>query len=202
MLLLSALLLAGCTAEAPEPTFFFESDTYSLVQEEEHHQVFEAETSDNRIIIQPGSEDEWEYSVLFETRTGTEEYLVSGTSRNFSVRFPDGRTLRRSHRNGSSTGSAEPGTPTDFDDWDRVDGLGIIVFGVPESIADEGSNRNVFIGLLCVVAGLLSTANPRLAFVLDLGWRLRDGEPSEAYLVITRIAGIAIMLVGVFLIMG
>ena len=56
------------------------------------------------------------------------------------------------------------------------------------------------IGLILLVLGRLSAINPEAAWQLEIGWKVRDAEPSDAYLLYIRITGIVASIVGLVLI--
>ena len=51
-----------------------------------------------------------------------------------------------------------------------------------------------------MVLGGLSAINPEAAWQLEIGWKVRDAEPSDAYLLYIRITGIVASIVGLVLI--
>ncbi|MBI4498433.1 MAG: hypothetical protein HY689_11095 [Chloroflexi bacterium] len=53
--------------------------------------------------------------------------------------------------------------------------------------------------LIFIALGLLYLFNPRLGWYLSEGWKFRNAEPSDAALVVGRVAGAVAMLVGLWL---
>lgn len=51
----------------------------------------------------------------------------------------------------------------------------------------------LFIGGLCAI-------NPETAWQWEIGWKVRDAEPSDAYLLYIRISGIVESIIGLVLI--
>jgi len=195
LILLLILLLVSCTAEETRDVKF-KDDIYRLEKADGKVTVFSGPQDSPDIVLQPLSGGQWGYVLS----VGEDEYYVAGDARNIRVQFPDGRILHRLHENGTSTGHAEPGTPHDFEDWDRVDQIGKIAYGTPVQPSAEPRTGSRPAGLPLLVAGLISVVRPQLAFCLDLGWRLRDAEPSEVYLVATRVIGAALLVAGLILI--
>ncbi len=134
-------------------------------------------------------------------------YLVSGTVSQMQVTFPDGRVLWQHYENGpsgsSSSGGTEPGVEASMADWDRVSELHAIVFGSASQTADTRGFARILFGLLALAAGVLSLINPRMAWtILEGGWRYKNVEPSDAYLVFSRIGGVVLIVVGLLLLFG
>jgi len=193
--ILIVLVLAGCGTDV-EQSVTFDSETFVIGEHYEDRRIYVSETTDAEIFIEKIPEEEWDYSVRVVRNTTEEEFLVSGTSRSYQVLFPDGRELRRTHQNSSSSGQTDPETETDFEDWDQVDDLGQMVYGSPEQADETGGTGNFLFGLVLVICGLVAAINPRLAFFLEQGWRMKDVEPSEVYLIVARVLGIVIALIG------
>jgi len=49
--------------------------------------------------------------------------------------------------------------------------------------------------IILLVGGLIHILSPRTAWYMSIGWKLQDAEPSDGYLIMTRIGGV-LMLVG------
>jgi len=56
--------------------------------------------------------------------------------------------------------------------------------------------RIVF-AVIGVVAGLISLLAPRVVFFLQEGWKFEDVEPSEAFLLVTRLGGLLAICLGI-----
>ncbi|WP_138417129.1 DUF6199 family natural product biosynthesis protein [Aquibacillus sediminis] len=52
------------------------------------------------------------------------------------------------------------------------------------------------VGILFILFGLLGALSPRTAWYLEIGWKLRDAEPSELALIANRVGGIIASIVG------
>lgn len=59
--------------------------------------------------------------------------------------------------------------------------------------------KSIF-GFLLLIVGGLSAISPETAWQLNMGWKFKDAEPSDAYLLYTRIVGIVSCLIGLVLI--
>lgn len=197
LLILLTLSLLGCGPTEEDISFHFDGDLY-VEGESNEGRVLRAIDGEGTIAVRPSPGEDWDASVMIDG----EAYLISGSANSFRVRFPDGRVLRRSHRESGSSGTTEAGTSARFDDWDRVDELGTLVFGAPDLQREDRRSRSPLPGLLLLTVGLLSAIKPEISFFLDLGWRLRSAEPSEAYLVITRIVGFGMAVAGLLLLVA
>jgi hypothetical protein len=57
-------------------------------------------------------------------------------------------------------------------------------------------------GVLMIIVGLIGVLNPRLTWWLEIGWKLKDAEPSELALILNRVVGIIIIMAGFFVIIS
>ncbi len=58
------------------------------------------------------------------------------------------------------------------------------------------------IKLIFTIFCLIGIINPELSWKMSEGWKFKDAEPSEAYLIMTRIMSIVILIVVWFAIPG
>jgi len=57
---------------------------------------------------------------------------------------------------------------------------------------------NILMGIICIIIGILNLAKPEFAWYLKEGWKVDgDSEPSDTYLMFTRIGGGFAILVGI-----
>ncbi|MDD2480917.1 MAG: DUF6199 family natural product biosynthesis protein [Lutispora sp.] len=56
------------------------------------------------------------------------------------------------------------------------------------------------IGFILLFSGGLSAINPEVAWQWEIGWKVKDAEPSDAYLLYTRVVGIVLSIIGLILI--
>ena len=59
--------------------------------------------------------------------------------------------------------------------------------------------KSIF-GFLLLIIGGLSAINPEAAWQWEIGWKVKDAEPSDAYLLYTRVVGIIFGIIGLILI--
>lgn len=55
----------------------------------------------------------------------------------------------------------------------------------------------VILGIIVAIIGIFMLANPRGFYEVTQSWKTNGGEPSDAYLLHTRIGGAVFLLVGV-----
>jgi hypothetical protein len=55
-------------------------------------------------------------------------------------------------------------------------------------------------GLLIIAFGAISIFFPHFIFFINEGWKLRDAEPSDLYLTMTRIGGVIAIGVGLYVV--
>ena len=55
----------------------------------------------------------------------------------------------------------------------------------------------VILGIIVAVVGIIMLVNPRGVYEVTQSWKTNGGEPSDAYLLHTRIGGAVFLLVGV-----
>ena len=56
------------------------------------------------------------------------------------------------------------------------------------------------IGFILLFSGGLSAINPEAAWQWEIGWKVKDAEPSDAYLLYIRILGIVFCIIGLILV--
>lgn len=57
-------------------------------------------------------------------------------------------------------------------------------------------------GILFILIGLFQVVFPRAAWYIEMGWKFKDAEPSEGYLIFSRIIGVLICIIGIFNLLG
>ena len=60
---------------------------------------------------------------------------------------------------------------------------------------------NILLGIFLCGAGVLNLFHPEFGWYLKLGWKIRDGEPSDLYLTLARFGGGASVLLGIIVIL-
>lgn len=60
---------------------------------------------------------------------------------------------------------------------------------------------NILLGMLLCGIGALNIFKPEFGWYLKLGWKIRDGEPSDLYLALARFGGGVSVLIGIIVIL-
>lgn len=126
-------------------------------------------------------------------------YKASGSGYSVTFTYPDGEsyTWRQDDRVGSGSASL------DFDFSKYPDGMelqSVLERETPRSA--EKKEKNVGLILLLLVIGVINTAWPKAAWYLEMGWKIKDAEPSEAALGVSRLTGVIALIVAAILILA
>lgn len=128
----------------------------------------------------------------------TYRYTIQGNR--ITITYPNGATWWMSYSGNSGAVNVFYGGHSDnYDEsvsaygYAEGDTLKNLVFSPPKSAEERESP---IIAILMIIIGLFNLASPRTAWYLSCGWRFKDAEPSEAALVLGRLGGGVLMLVG------
>jgi len=55
---------------------------------------------------------------------------------------------------------------------------------------------SIFIGIICIIAGLINVKFPGFVWYLSTGWRFSNAEPSDIALGINKFLGYFLLIVG------
>ena len=123
-------------------------------------------------------------------------YEAAGSGYAVTFTYPDGESSTWRQDENVGYGS----TSLNFDFSKYPDGMEL------QSVLERGNSskpkkteKNVGLILLLLVIGAINTACPKAAWYLEMGWKLKDAEPSEAALGANRVAGVLALVVGVIL---
>ena len=135
------------------------------------------------------------------TNTYSYRYDTSGSSYGVTFTYPDGETYRCT-QNGSTSGGAafsSGSASLDFDFDKYPDGMTLdrVLKRSPAAKHEEKSTKSWGIILFLLFVGSINTACPQLTWHLDVGWKVKDAEPSEAALAWNRIVGVVLLLIAV-----
>lgn len=168
LLLLLALVLAGCSAAPTKPyTVDINNDTLTI--------------DPINCTITHG-EDVYSYAITTRGETTVE----------YEITYPNGaRYYETSTKSGGHSGWSE-----DYDESRYLSGNQLV--WALESQVPRSGGGNVAAGLLLLTLGAWHTFSPYSAWYISYGWRYKDAEPSDAALLFTRIGGIACILFGLF----
>jgi hypothetical protein len=190
-MLFLVMLLAGCRGQS---THLFLGDEYFFL--ERQGMVDRYQTSGGDPLVVERGEDRIRVEVSGKV------YLVSGTYNQADYTFPDGRVLSRRITGQSVEGLVPFDVDLSIHDWEIVDDLQAIAFGPSAGDSSATAAANVVFGILAAAFGMLQIAKPRAAFFLTKGWKYRNLEPSDAFLLATRASGLVFILVGILLATG
>lgn len=58
------------------------------------------------------------------------------------------------------------------------------------------------IGFLLIIVGIISVCWPYAIWHMQLGWKLKDAEPSDNALAVNRVSGVIFLIIGLFIILS
>ena len=135
------------------------------------------------------------------TNTYSYRYDTSGSSYGVTFTYPDGETYRCTQNGSTSSGAAFSSGSASLDfDFDKYpDGMTLdrVLKRSPAAKHEEKSTKSWGIILFLLFVGSINTACPQLTWHLDVGWKVKDAEPSEAALAWNRIVGVVLLLIAV-----
>ena len=178
--LLAVLLLLPITAYASEAdgTYVIEDNGISFTVDPE-----------NKTITVDG------HTYHYQVKT-------SGEEKNTTITYPNGATYYWVQEEYLGFG----GWSDDYDPDIYMDGdiLVDIVDQIRPAKGFRGEGieinmMNVLMGLVVIVLGIFTAANPEDAWYWSNGWRFKDAEPSDLALAMSRIGGIVMIISGVLL---
>jgi hypothetical protein len=120
----------------------------------------------------------------------TYSYAVSGNST--TITYPNGGTYHETKRD---NGTSNIGWSEKYDPKAYVEGDTLV--DVVEDATGKGGG-NPFAGLLLMALGAFFTFKPEWAWYLSHGWHYKNAELSEISLVVARISGAAVIVIGLF----
>lgn len=168
-LLILALVLSGCGKRRLEPYEY----TFSL-----DNQV-------RTIKINPETQ-----TILDGTAVYTYEVEKTASGTSYVIDYPNGAVY---HWTESKSGGAG-GWSESYDDSTYISG-NILVYALEENQPREKIG-NFGVGFLLMVLGGAKFFLPEIPFYLKYGWAVRDAEPSDTYLTLTRVGGILAAVAG------
>lgn len=140
------------------------------------------------------------------TNTYSYCYDAAGSSYSVTFTYPDGETYRCMENGGTSGGAvfSSGSTSLDFDFDKYPDGMTLkrVLERSPSAKSEKKSTKNVGLILVLLFVGGINTACPQLTWHLDVGWKVKDAEPSEAALTWNRGIGIVLLVIAVIMIIA
>ena len=167
--LILALMLSGCGKQSREP-YTYSYSTFS---------------GDKTITVNPETQ-----TILDGTDVYDYEVESTNIRTSYVITYPNGATY---HWTASEHGGAG-GWSDDYDENRYISG-NILIHAIEQNQPREKTG-NVGIGFLLMGLGALNFFFPELPFYLKYGWAVENAEPSDTYITITKIGGVAVMIVG------
>lgn len=130
--------------------------------------------------------------------TNTYSYRYeSGGSVTFT--YPDGSSYRCMQNGSTSSGAVYSSGSTSLNfDFDKYpDGMTLkrVLEQSPVAKSETKSTKSWGIILLLLLVGGINNACPQLTWYLDVGWKVKDAEPSEAALTWSRGIGVVLLII-------
>ena len=143
--------------------------------------------------------DAYKGTISDGTNTYSYRYDTSGSSYGVTFTYPDGETYRCTQNGSTSSGAAFSSGSASLDfDFDKYpDGMTLdrVLKRSPAAKHEEKSTKSWGIILFLLFVGSINTACPQLTWHLDVGWKVKDAEPSEAALAWSRGTGIVMLVI-------
>ena len=143
--------------------------------------------------------DAYKGTISDGTNTYSYRYDTSGSSYGVTFTYPDGETYRCTQNGSTSSGAAFSSGSASLDfDFDKYpDGMTLdrVLKRSPAAKYEEKSTKSWGIILFLLFVGSINTACPQLTWHLDVGWKVKDAEPSEAALAWSRGTGIVMLVI-------
>lgn len=143
--------------------------------------------------------DNYKGTITDGTNTYSYRYDTSGSSYGVTFTYPDGETYRCTQNGSTSSGAAFSSGSASLDfDFDKYpDGMTLdrVLKRSPAAKHEEKSTKRWGIILFLLFVGSINTACPQLTWHLDVGWKVKDAEPSEAALAWSRGTGIVMLVI-------
>ena len=121
---------------------------------------------------------------------GTHIYLIDMSGDSTTITYPNGAryywTQNGMFGSGGWDDHYDPQTYTDGD----------MLIDVMDETTPEPKNGNFLAGLLLAALGAFYTFAPHAAWYLSRGWWYKNAEPSDAALILARISGVIMMVLG------
>lgn len=143
--------------------------------------------------------DAYKGTISDGTNTYSYRYDTSGTGYSVTFTYPDGETYRCMENGGTSGGAvfSSGSASLDFDSGKYPDGMTLdrVLKRSPSAKSEIKSTKSWGVILLLLLIGGINTACPQLTWHLDVGWKVKDAEPSEAALTWNRIVGVVLLVI-------
>lgn len=134
--------------------------------------------------------DAYKGTISDGTNTYSYRYDTSGSGYSVTFTYPDGETYKWSD---NGTGATSLGF--DFEKYPDGWTLKRVLEASPSAKNEAKSAKNWGLILVLLFIGGVNTACPQLTWYLDVGWKVKTAEPSEAALAWSRGTGIVMLVI-------
>ena len=134
--------------------------------------------------------DAYKGTISDGTNTYSYRYDTSGTGYSVTFTYPDGETYKWSD---NGTGATSLGF--DFEKYPDGWTLKRVLEASPSAKNEAKSAKNWGLILVLLFIGGVNTACPQLTWHLDVGWKVKTAEPSEAALTWNRGIGVVLLII-------
>ena len=151
-----------------------------------------------RYTVTPISNDKG--TISDGTNTYSYRYEADGSGYSVTFTYPNGEKYTWKENDSFSSGS----TSLDFDSGKYPDGrtLKRVLERSPSAKSKKKSTKNVGLILFLLVIGGINTVWPQAVWYLDVGWKVKDAEPSEAALTWSRVVGVVVLIIAAVMIVA
>ena len=151
-----------------------------------------------RYTVTPISNDKG--TISDGTNTYSYRYEADGSGYSVTFTYPDGEKYTWKENGSSARGE----TSLDFDSGKYPDGMTLhnVLERSPSAKSEKGSTKNVGLIVFLLVVGVINTVWPQAVWYLDVGWKVKDAEPSEAALTSERVVGVGILIIAAVMIIA
>ena len=129
------------------------------------------------------------------TYTYSYTFLGNASEYDATITYPDGSSYRFAYNNGVGSG----GGSIDYNKEKYMDGYTLCEI-LQERAPKKSGEKHVGWSLLFLVIGILGVAFPRALWKLEIGWLVKNGEPSNFALGLYRFGGVLVIILAVVLI--
>lgn len=138
------------------------------------------------------------------------QYSFGATKGSVTIQYPDGYVYEQQvDRDGMGTGTGgyrdSKMSISDHNDQDYLDKAELIRVITKMDRGLSGETWKIFAGVILTGVGALIAVFPKASWYLKFWWQLRNGRPEDAstvVIVLERLSGVVLVILGVVLIAG
>lgn len=186
IIFISLLMIIGCENNKE---VIFRDKSYKQTLKEENCIIYESESKEV-IKVEEIQSDK------FEVTYNEEVYVIEGQLDNLTVNYPNGVSGAETSSTTYYSGEIDDKYPTIVQFWELLM-LDRRMKGTRDENGYEGSFYQFLLGVIILIASVISVVNPEGAFYLERGWKYKDAEPSDEYLELTKVGGVVGIIIGV-----